>query len=47
MDRSESFDFKSYPPLQEAVSKLLANGYCPACAEALLDFLGEMLRKEE
>ncbi|HUZ17403.1 MAG TPA: protein prkA [Spirochaetia bacterium] len=81
LDRKESFDFKSYPPLQEAiekklisdlknivsltltdkskrdpktlerkqeaVSKLLEKGYCPVCAEALLDFVGEMLRKEE
>ena len=81
IDRKESFDFKSYPPLQEAiekklisdlknivsltladqsrrdpktlerkqeaVSKLLEKGYCPVCAEALLEFVGEMLRKEE
>jgi len=80
-DRSQPFDFKSYPPLQEAiekkliadlknivsltladktrrdpktverkneaVSKLEEKGYCPACAEALLEFVGEMLRKEE
>lgn len=81
LDRKESFDFKSYPPLQEAiekkliadlknmvsltladktrkdpktlerkkgaVDKLLEKGYCPVCAEALLEFVGEMLRKEE
>ncbi len=81
MDRGESFDFKSYPPLQEAIekkliadlknivsltladrsrkdpktmerkneaiSKLKEKGYCPVCAEALLEFVGEMLRKEE
>lgn len=81
LDRGESFSFKSYPPLQDAiekkliadlknvvsltlvdktkkdpktmkrkedaVSKLLEKGYCPVCAEALLDFVGEMLRKEE
>lgn len=81
LDRKEDFDFKSYPPLQEAiekkliadlknivsltltdksrrdpktlerkqeaVSKLQEKGYCPICAEALLDFVGEMLRKEE
>ncbi len=80
-DRNESFDFKSYPPLQEAiekkliadlknivsltltdktrrdpkttdrkseaVAKLQEKGYCPVCAEALLEFVGEMLRKEE
>ncbi len=81
IDRKEDFDFKSYPPLQEAiekklisdlknivsltladksrkdpktlerkheaVSKLLEKGYCPVCAESLLEFVGEMLRKEE
>jgi serine protein kinase len=81
MDRGESFDFKTYPPLQEAIekkliadlknivsltltdksrrdpktlerkndaiAKLKEKGYCPACAEALLDFVGEMLRREE
>ncbi len=31
----------------DAVSKLLEKGYCPVCAEALLEFVGEMLRKEE
>jgi serine protein kinase len=80
-DRSQPFDFRSYPPLQEAiekkliadlknivsltladktrrdpktverkneaVSKLQERGYCPVCAEALLEFVGEMLRKEE
>jgi serine protein kinase len=81
LERGESFDFKNYPPLQEAiekkliadlknivsltladrsrrdpktaerkqeaVAKLLDRGYCPLCAEALLEFVGEMLRKEE
>ena len=81
MDRGESFDFKSYPPLQdaiekkliadlknivsltladrsrkdpktlerknEAISKLKEKGYCSVCAESLLEFVGEMLRKEE
>jgi serine protein kinase len=81
LDRGDSFDFKSYPPLQEAiekkliadlknivsltladktkkdpktmerkqeaVTKLMEKGYCPVCAEALLGFVGEMLRKEE
>ncbi len=80
-DRSQPFDFKSYPPLQEAIEKKLIadlknivsltlgdstrrdpktlerkneviakmqeKGYCPVCAEALLEFVGEMLRKEE
>ncbi len=81
LERGGSFDFKNYPPLQEAiekkliadlknivsltladrsrrdpktaerkqeaVAKLLDRGYCPICAEALLEFVGEMLRKEE
>jgi len=81
LERGDSFDFKNYPPLQEAiekkliadlknivsltladrsrrdpktaerkqeaVAKLLDRGYCPLCAEALLEFVGEMLRKEE
>ena len=81
MDRGRAFDFKSYPPLQEAIekklisdlknivsltladrsrkdpktmerkneaiSKLVERGYCPVCSEALLEFVGEMLRKEE
>ncbi len=81
IDRGESFDFKSYAPLQEAIEKKLIadlknivsltltdksrrdpktlerkseaigklreRGYCPVCAEALLDFVGEMLRREE
>jgi serine protein kinase len=81
LERGQKFDFKSYPPLQEAIEKKLINdlknvvaltlvdksrrdpktverkqeavtrllekGYCPICAEALLAFVGEMLRKEE
>ena len=81
LDRQESFDFKSYLPLQEAiekklmsdlknivsltltdktrrdpktlkrkedaVSKLIEKGYCPVCAETLLQFVGDMLRREE
>jgi len=81
LDRGRPFDFKSYPPLQEAVEKkliadlknivsltladktrkdpktikrreeaigkMLERGYCQSCAEALLQFVGEMLRKEE
>jgi len=80
-DRGDRFDFKSYPPLQEAIekkliadlknivsltltdktkrdpktlerkeeaiSKLKEKGYCPVCAENILDFVGEILRKEE
>ena len=30
----------------DAVSKLLEKGYCPVCANNLLHFVGEMLRKE-
>lgn len=40
-------DPKTQEHKQEAVTKLLEKGYCPVCAEALLDFVGEMLRKEE
>ena len=29
------------------MNKLVEKGYCPVCAEALLEFVGEMLRKEE
>lgn len=81
LDRGESFSFKTYLPLQEAiekklmadlknivsltladrstkdpkttkrkddaVSKLLEKGYCPVCADNLLHFVGEILRKEE
>ena len=81
LDRGETFDFKTYPPLQEAIekkliadlknivsltladksrrdpktlerkneaiSKLQERGYCPVCAEALLEFVGDILRREE
>jgi serine protein kinase len=81
LDRGEAFDFKSYPPLQEAIerkliadlrnivsltladtarrdpktlerkseaiAKLRERGYCPVCAEALLEFVGDLLRREE
>lgn len=40
-------DPKTLERKQEAISKLIERGYCPVCAEALLDFVGEMLRKEE
>ncbi len=32
---------------EDAVSKLMEKGYCPVCAETLLHFVGDMLRKEE
>jgi len=32
---------------EEAITKLVEKGYCHKCANALLDFVGEMLRKEE
>ena len=32
---------------QEAITRLTDKGYCPICAESLLGFVGEMLRKEE
>ncbi len=31
----------------DALQKLREKGYCPVCAQALMDFVGEMLRKEE
>ena len=40
-------DPKTLERKQEAISKLIERDYCPVCAEALLDFVGEMLRKEE
>ncbi len=32
---------------RDALAKLEEKGYCPVCAQALMDFVGEMLRKEE
>jgi serine protein kinase len=32
---------------QDAIDKLTEKGYCPVCAEKVLEFVGEMLRKEE
>ncbi len=40
-------DPKTTDRKNEAVAKLQEKGYCPVCAEALLEFVGEMLRKEE
>ncbi len=40
-------DPKTLERKQDAVGKLIERGYCAECAEALLDFVGEMLRKEE
>ncbi len=31
----------------DVLTKLQEKGYCPVCAQALMDFVGEMLRKEE
>ncbi len=39
-------DPKTSKRKQDAVSKLLEKGYCPVCANNLLHFVGEMLRKE-
>ncbi len=40
-------DPKTLRRKNDAVSKLLEKGYCPVCADNLLHFVGEMLRKEE
>ena len=40
-------DPKTRKRKQETVSKLMEKGYCSLCADALLGFVGEMLRKEE
>jgi len=39
-------DPKTVKRKDDAVSKLLEKGYCPVCANNLLHFVGEMLRKE-
>ncbi|MGO9313848.1 MAG: protein prkA [Syntrophobacteraceae bacterium] len=39
-------DPKTIKRKDDAVSKLLEKGYCPVCANNLLHFVGEMLRKE-
>jgi serine protein kinase len=46
-DRTNSKDPKTLKRKDEAVNKLLEKGYCPVCAETLLHFVGEILRKEE
>lgn len=40
-------DPKTMKRKEDALSKLLEKGYCPVCANNLLHFVGEMLRKEE
>jgi serine protein kinase len=40
-------DPKTEKRKSEAVSRLMEKGYCEVCAERLLEFVGEMLRKEE
>ncbi|MGC8494116.1 MAG: hypothetical protein ACP5SH_20520 [Syntrophobacteraceae bacterium] len=40
-------DPKTMKRRQDATSKLIEAGYCPVCANNLLHFVGEMLRKEE
>lgn len=40
-------DPKTIKRKEDAVSKLLEKGYCPVCANNLLHFVGEMLRKED
>jgi serine protein kinase len=36
---------KSKKRRNDAISKLLEHGYCNSCAEALLSFTGELMRK--
>ena len=40
-------DPKTIKRKEDALSKLLEKGYCDVCANNLLHFVGEMLRKEE
>lgn len=40
-------DPKTLKRKNDAIAKLLEKGYCPRCAETLLQFVGDMLRKEE
>jgi len=40
-------DPKTQKKKKDAVSQLMKRGYCPICAENLLLFVGEILRKEE
>jgi serine protein kinase len=40
-------DPKTIKRRQDALDALLQKGYCPVCAENLLQFVGDLLRKEE
>ncbi len=40
-------DPKTIKRKEDAMSKLLEKGYCPVCANNLLHFVGDMLRREE
>lgn len=40
-------DPKTMKRKEDAIGRLLEKGYCAHCAEALLQFVGEVLRKEE
>ncbi len=46
VDRTRK-DPKTMERRSEAIAKLEEKGYCPVCAAALLEFVGEMMRKEE
>ena len=45
-DRTQH-DPKTQARRNDVISKLVEKGYCAHCANALLEFVGEMLRKEE
>jgi serine protein kinase len=45
-DRSRK-DPKTMKRRQDALEALQQKGYCPVCAENLLQFVGDILRKEE
>ena len=40
-------DPKTLKRREDALEALNEKGYCPACAESLLQFVGDLLRKEE
>jgi serine protein kinase len=40
-------DPKTLKRRQDALEALQQKGYCPVCAESLLQFVGDILRKEE
>ncbi|MCK4962347.1 MAG: hypothetical protein KAS19_07665, partial [Anaerolineales bacterium] len=40
-------DPKTMKRRQDALEALQQKGYCPVCAESLLQFVGDLLRKEE